>query len=986
MKLKIKILSVIFLWGIQLIAQNNIAIDSLINLLDDNIHDTTRVNIYMELSSQLTRSLPDSAVYYINEGISLANKRNLKSQEAKFYARLGNIDWNRGRLDEAREEFNIAISIYDKLSSSADQNDLSKIKTALANCYNGLGIVCFLRADYTGAINYFQLSLTKHEEIKNKKGMANTYNNIGLIHWKQENLNRAVEYFFKSLNISKELGNDREAAACLNNIAIIYKNQKKYDESLNYYNESLEILLNIDDKQGVARCYNNISMLNEEQGNYELALEFCQKALALREEIGDKTGIASSLGNLASINNKFASQSDNNSIRRNRYNIAINCAKRGLSIAKEIEAINKELEIYEILYTSYKGLKKFDESLLYLKKHEELKDSIFSKEKNKQIEEAEAKFQTLHKQQEIDKQDAQLEKQKTTRKYLSIFIIIILVLIILLYNRFKIKRRVHKILEEKNKELQKLSAVARETDNSITIFDAQGNIEWINEAFSNLLGYNFEEFKKKVGNTIFNASTNPNIEEIFNKVIHDKKTVHYESRIASVQGIKYIMQTTITPILNDQNEIVKLISIDSDISELKKAESEIIQKNEEILAQKEEIENHKNHLEKIVEQRTIDLQIAIEKAKESDRLKSSFLTNMSHEIRTPMNAIIGFSDMLNDNNLDTDTKNELIREISTNSYSLLNLIDNILELARLDTNQFKIKKINFDPSITLREIFFSYYDIVQLKGLKFELNIPEKKTELFSDHYRITQIFKNLMDNAIKFTDKGKIEIGFQIVKNSLEFFVKDTGIGLSADLQNLIFERFTKIEDNKRKLYRGAGLGLAICRNIVNLLNGNIWVESEPNKGAAFYFTIPYQGELSKADKSKVTKKDADESVKFSNQIILIAEDEESNFQYLKMLLRHTELKLLRAENGKEAIDICNNTALDLVLMDIKMPIIDGLEATKKIKKEKPNLPVISLSAYSSKEDIELSKKAGCEEHLSKPIQKTRLFEAIQKYLNKRD
>ncbi len=396
------------------------------------------------------------------------------------------------------------------------------------------------------------------------------------------------------------------------------------------------------------------------------------------------------------------------------------------------------------------------------------------------------------------------------------------------------------------------------------------------------------------------------------------------------------------------------------------------------------MEKHRYHLEQIVDQRTKDLKIAKEKAEESDRLKSSFLTNMSHEIRTPMNAIIGFSDLLGENNLESDIKNDLISEISIQSYSLLNLIDNILDLSRIDTNQFKTQKRKFDLNNTLKDIYNSFYDIIKHKGLQFNLKTPENTINAFSDSYRIKQVFNNLIDNAIKFTEKGKIEIGFTTVRSTIEFFVKDTGIGLSENEQSHIFERFTKIEDDKKKLYRGAGLGLAISKNIVRLLNGDIWVESSPMEGAAFYFTIPFHDEVSEKQIDFEKPPVIEETLNWSDKTILIAEDEESNFRFFEMLIKNTKAKILRAENGKEAIKKCKDHNIDLVLMDIKMPIMDGLEATKIIKHSKPKLPIITVSAFSSKEDSELSISAGCEEHLSKPIQRQNLLRTIKKYFKK--
>ncbi|MFC2104759.1 tetratricopeptide repeat protein [Bacteroidota bacterium] len=985
MKFKYQILFFVLILCSQVLrAQNNSAIDSLLQILKNPVHDTTKVNVFADLSEIMGKSFPDSATAFAEKGIKLAKKINYKKGEANLYKNIGNINWSRGHLDQAVEDFNKALKLYTKQSESPEKSQFIDAKKGIAYCYNGIGIVWFLKGNYSKALEYFQLSLENHEKVNNKPGISKCYNNIGLVHWKQDNLERAIEYFEKSLSIQDELGNYKEMAGGYNNMAIIYKKQKKYDEALKYYNKSLEILLAEDNRKGIALCYNNIGILYEDLKKFDTAFEFYNKALELRIKIDDKKGIASTYGSLASLNNKIAKQTNNNAERIKKYYEAIEYAKSGLNLSREIGVLYQEMDLYEVLYNSYEGLGKFNESLKYYKLRTELKDSLFNKDKNKQIEEAEAKYQSAQKQQEIEKQKTELEKQKTFRNYLIIFAILIVLLIIVLYSRFILKQRTNTILEEKNRELQKLSIVASETDNAITICDAEGNFEWVNEGLIRLFGYTLEERKKIHGNNIFEASTNPKIKKIIERVKKDKKSVIYESTIKTSKGEIRNLQTTLTPFLNKNGEIQKLIFIDTDISELKEAEQEILQKNEEISVQKEELEKHRYHLEQVVNRRTKDLKIAKEKAEESDRLKSSFLANMSHEIRTPMNAIIGYSDLLSDNQIDSDSKNNLISEISTNCYSLLNIIDNVLDLARIDTNQLKVQKEKFSLDILITSIYNSYLDVINLKKLKFELLIPKKNIEIFSDEYRIKQIFSNLIDNSIKFTEKGKIEIGYNINPTTIEFFIKDTGIGLSIDQQNHIFNRFTKIEDDKRKLYRGAGLGLAICRNIVKLINGDIWVESEPEKGAAFYFTIPYHKDEQKIKSEVENTIDLNESVNWSDKIILIAEDEDNNYHYFEMLIKNTKAKILRAENGKEAVEICKTNNIDLVLMDIKMPVMDGLEATKILKKEKPELPIISVSAFSSKEDVELSKNAGCKEHLSKPIQKTLLLNKIKTYIEK--
>ncbi|MHC1703294.1 MAG: response regulator [Tenuifilaceae bacterium] len=547
------------------------------------------------------------------------------------------------------------------------------------------------------------------------------------------------------------------------------------------------------------------------------------------------------------------------------------------------------------------------------------------------------------------------------------------------------------ILKRINEELEKLSIVARETDNAVIIMNENGEFLWVNDGFVRLHGQTLEQYRSK-NKSIFESSSSPNIKAIIQECIESKHSVVYESSANNKSGETIYLQTTITPIIDSSGKVEKLVAIDSDISKLKEAEFEIIQKNEEITAQKEELEKHRNHLEEIVKERTEQLVIAKNKAEESDKLKSAFLANMSHEIRTPMNAIIGFSRFLNNTDILPSEKEEFVQLIVNNGNSLLHLIDDIIDIAKIEAGQMTIVKKDCDINGLLNSLFTTFSQKKDDLGsktnidLRLKLGVDTISFYIKTDPLRTQQVISNLIDNALKFTDEGFVEFGYEIDRNALKpimkFYVKDSGIGLSIDEQQQIFGRFTKIENKRTNLYRGAGLGLAICKNIAKLLNGEVYVESELNKGSTFFFSLPLDEVSGQPQKSKTSQMN---SVDFnwSGKTMLVAEDERSNFRFIEVLLKRTNVKILHANNGKEAIDIFSNNPIDLILMDIKMPVMDGLEATREIKKLNKEIPIIAQTAYAMQNDENICLDAGCDEYISKPIQPEKLMLLLKKYLS---
>lgn len=378
------------------------------------------------------------------------------------------------------------------------------------------------------------------------------------------------------------------------------------------------------------------------------------------------------------------------------------------------------------------------------------------------------------------------------------------------------------------------------------------------------------------------------------------------------------------------------------------------------------------------------------KAEESDQLKSAFLANMSHEIRTPMNAILGFTELLTmpDSAISSEEKQNYIKLIHNSGNNLLHLIDDIIDISKIEAGQLKIIPKECDVNQVLMDIYESYTEIKKQKGkenIELSVNLAKTKQNVITltDPLRLNQIISNLIDNAFKFTDEGFITFGYEIQKsNTLLFYVKDSGIGMDKKKKELVFERFRKIEDDKTKLYRGAGLGLAICKSLIELLGGEIWVESYLGSGSSFYFTIPYKKVKKNQKKNDISWHKT--NYKWIDKTILIAEDEQANYFYIEEVLKKTNARLIRATNGKEAVkEVKKNQKIDLIIMDIKMPEMDGYEATKQIKTFNKDIPIISQSAYAMPSDIEKGYLLGINEYITKPVQPNKLLSILSKYLN---
>ena len=517
----------------------------------------------------------------------------------------------------------------------------------------------------------------------------------------------------------------------------------------------------------------------------------------------------------------------------------------------------------------------------------------------------------------------------------------------------KKRREIEKTLRESEKRFRvmfELSPVG------IILIDTQGTIIEVNSSFCVNLGYSRDEVIAKNIRLFAAQDKDGEIENNISQILSGKTMIHEVSNRRKDGSLCVVALYETMIILPDGKP--GILSVSNDITERRRVQEELIN--------------------------------AKEKAEESDRLKSAFLANMSHELRTPLNAIIGFSGLIIDSGPSQNTV-PYCQIISKSGFHLLSLVEDLFDTTIIETGQIKLNFENADIILLLKEV----QDIVQGERLmddetnvELVLNTEEVRDPLYlvTDSRKLKQVLINLLRNALKFTEKGYIEFGITEIKDSennfFQFYVKDTGIGIDKKNHEAIFNIFRQIDDTHTRKFGGMGLGLSLAKKTIEILGGKIWVESELNKGSTFYFTLPVQ-----VDKNEKDNYSEDKTITmgkdFSGKTILIAEDEQSNFDFLKILLTRMNINVLWAKDGLEAIHLCEtDPSISLVLMDIKMPRLNGYDATKLIKIKRPDLPVIAQTAYAMISDQQEAEKSGCDAYLSKPIKIKQITEILDQYL----
>jgi PAS domain S-box-containing protein len=550
-------------------------------------------------------------------------------------------------------------------------------------------------------------------------------------------------------------------------------------------------------------------------------------------------------------------------------------------------------------------------------------------------------------------QESKYDQQQITNIFLIICTLLALILSGVLYNRYRMKLKTNKIIEEKNKELEKLSIVASETANGVFITDAKGDMEWFNEGFSKLFGWkSIEEYRQNKGRNIFEVSANDNIKKLIEQCIETKVSVVYENATPDVKGNSLWIKTTLTPIFDKEGKLKRLVFVETDVSELKQAK---------------------------------------ETAEESLQIQEQFLANTSHEIRTPMNGIFGMTRQLLETPLSSEQE-DYVHAIKESSYNLLHVVNDILDISKIRAGKIVFENIEFKISDLFKSLQFILQYKADEKGIYLKTSIDETlPLVLKGDPIRLNQILLNLAGNAIKFTEKGGVTFSAESVTrenghSSIQFCVTDTGIGIPEDKLDYIFETFAQAESHTTRKYGGTGLGLSISKFLVEKQGGEITVSSRVNQGSSFCFTLNFEIGDPNWKGTVVQKTEGiPVDVDLSHVKALLVDDNVINQKVAVYELKKWKVNVDVVNNAAQAFEKLKEQEYTIILMDISMPVMDGLEATRHIRSnfQAPvkSVPIIAMTASALIGEKEKCFKAGMNDYISKPFDPVLLYIKIVKW-----
>ncbi|MDY0084290.1 MAG: tetratricopeptide repeat protein [Bacteroidales bacterium] len=935
--------------------------------------EVNQVSDYILLAKSFYGKSVEKALTYSQMALEKAGKIQHDSILAHAHKTVGIAYYYNENPDKAIPHFDSALVLFEKLGDTKE----------VGNIYNNLGIMRTGIGDYNTAIEMYLKALDIRLQQSDTISLGRLYNNLGSLYYHLSSFDESLNYFTKSFEIAELQDDSTGMMSAKNNIGLVLINLNKYDEALATFRISIKIGKRNNDKLGIADSYHNLGMIHFRKDQFDSALIFYKKAADYYNQIGIESG-----NNCLGLGNcYFETKNYNNAITEFNKALAISYSKNDRQL--RLDALRNLFETYKTSNNTNKALKAVTHYHSLFDSVKTLFDSTAVKNllARFEIENHQREMNSLIKEQSIQQELIREQKQKLRFQKLVSYIslLFLLVLSVIIYFLFKLYRRNKKAnqvltqqnfeIEEARNSLKKSHAAIQEqeellrtlintTPDIICFKDAKGRWLEANQADLELFNLTGVDYKMKTDAEL--AEYSPTHKDALRNCIasdeiawQKRKITRGDEEIPGPDGVIRTYDVYKIPLFNPDNTTKGLIVWGRDITNRKKEEQKLAK--------------------------------ALIKAKESDRLKTAFLSNMSHEIRTPLNAIVGFSQLLDDETITKEEKSKFIQLILQNGESLLNLINDIISLAKIEAGVSHLNPEYFSLNKLFLELEASYKSILNQrnkKHLKWELTLPDQDVIIHTDVEKLRQVVVNLLDNAIKFTDEGGIVFGFVANFNNnqevddIELFVQDSGIGIAEEQQRKIFRHFTKLNDDSKKIYPGTGLGLSIVQQYVQMMGGSIKLESQPGKGTRFIIVLPHFG---KARENAVKQsKLLSHQYNFEGKTILIVEDVDSSFDLLNIIIQGTRANVLRAVTGSDAVEMCvTNPDIDLVLMDIQLPQLNGLEATNRIKSFRPTLPIIAQTAFAMTEEKEACFAAGCDAYLSKPIKAELMLPVIKEIID---
>ncbi len=942
--------------------------DSLLRLLNGRTNVNKVELLFRIAESYKATNNIDSALYFADLALGHAQKQADRKTEALALNKYGKLMRLNNDYQGALKYYSKALEIY-----AAIRDDFSYSVTL-----NNIGEVYEKSGDSKSALDNFQRALKIQERNRDTFGIASTYANIGNTYRTINELGRALEYYFQSLRIHEKMNNKAGIAGLMDLIGSAYTLSDSLDKAYKYLDQALKIREELGNKNEISISQTNLAKFLFDVGEYEASLSNYNKALKLYRQMNDLSGISNCLNSIGVI------YSNKGELKK-----ALEVLLEAKNIQLEIGELNALKLIYFNLQDVYFKMGNYKESLENYKNYTGTVELLLDQEKQKAIMEMDIKYKTEKKEREnelirkenelkdlkLSQQDSDIQEQRSIIIWIALISVVFIALSVVAYRSYLQKKRINKLLEDKNNELEEALTKLRLSEKSLmesnSRFSSMFNLNPMSTTLATFPDGRFIE-----GNMSFFHMFQLDPREVLGQKIKDlpiwadqderermvnlikvnKGFPRYEMRMKNKSGD--IIEVMMTAEVIDLKGNPAILAIIQDITEQKKAEQAII--------------------------------MAKEAAETANRFKSEFLANMSHEIRTPMNAILGFSELLR-NRIEGDKNREYLNSIVSSGNSLLNLINDILDLSKIEAGKLDLEYAPFDLRVLAEEIRQIFSLKISEKGLLFKVRIDGNLPDgVLLDEHRLRQVIVNLVGNAVKFTSTGFVGLYVDVFSRNddrqevgIDIKVEDTGIGIPDDQKEIIFESFRQQKGQSHKEFGGTGLGLTITLRLVKKMGGDILIDSEAGKGSVFTVRIPGVKITELIGEEEAEAAINIDDVVFEHATLLVVDQKPENRQLVTDYLEETNIRVLGATSGQEGCDMAIAEKPDLVLMSLKMRGMTGYNAKDALNGNAvtKTIPVVAFTASAMKEEVENIRQKFAE-ILIKPFNRKSLFDILMKFL----